>query len=67
MVVAFTEPDIALPANEEGLEQVSYHHGSLWLIFSTYQYALAFRALSRNGDHYNLRDNTVEIPLHVKV
>jgi hypothetical protein len=64
MVVAFTDPDIRVPCNSEGLQQVAYHHGSLWLVFRSKAHAVAFKALSRNADHYNLLDNTVEIPLH---
>lgn len=64
MVVAFTTPDISVPCNSEGLQQVAYHHGSLWLVFKSKAHALAFKALSRNANHYNLLDNTVEIPLH---
>lgn len=65
MVVSFTEPDICVPANKEGLEQVTYHHGSIWLVFSSHQQAIGFRALSRCPKHYNVIDNAVEIPLHV--
>lgn len=66
MVVSFTTPDISIPENAEGLQQVTYHHGSLWLVFSSYLHAVRFKALSRCASHYNIRDNTVEIPLHSK-
>lgn len=65
MVVSFTNPDICLPSNAEGLEQVAYHHGSIWLVFTSHGCAIGFRALSRCPKHYNVIDNTVEIPLHV--